>query len=146
LKTTHIDSKKMKVYGLIEYVEVYLYDFPHIILIMNIMVIDFLDAKGMLLSRSWASSLGGFLSIDLTHAHIPMGNDIFEILYKIHVVKKHVMDLNLLDYHNDCELYVPRQIIEYDPRDFTFAQEDCIDTLLQRTDKYIENLTKFQGK
>jgi hypothetical protein len=49
LKTTHpygnvcgIDSKKVKVYGLIEDVEVYLHDFPHISLIMNIVVIDVL--------------------------------------------------------------------------------------------------------
>jgi hypothetical protein len=60
LKTTHpygnvcgIDSKKVKVYGLIEDVEVYLHDFPHISLIMNIVVIDVPDAWGMLLSRSW---------------------------------------------------------------------------------------------
>jgi hypothetical protein len=51
LETTHpygnvcdIDSKKVKVYCLIEYVEVYLHDFPHIGLIMNIMVIDVPDA------------------------------------------------------------------------------------------------------
>jgi hypothetical protein len=47
LKTTRpygnvcgIDSKKVKVYSLIEDVEVYLLDFPHISLIMNIVVID----------------------------------------------------------------------------------------------------------
>jgi hypothetical protein len=88
LKTTRpyknvcgIDSKKVKVYGLIEDVEVYLHDFPHISLIMNIVVIDVPDAWGMLLSRSWSTTLGGFLSMDLTHAHIPMGDGTFEILY-----------------------------------------------------------------
>jgi hypothetical protein len=47
LKTTHpygnvcgIDSKKVKLYGLIEDVEVYLHDFPHINLFMNMVVID----------------------------------------------------------------------------------------------------------
>jgi hypothetical protein len=35
-----VDSKKVKVYGIIEYVEVYLHNFPHINLIMNIVVID----------------------------------------------------------------------------------------------------------
>ena len=59
LKTTHpygnfcgIDAKKVKVYGLIEHVEVYLEYFPHIGLIMNLVVIDVPDAWGMLLSRS----------------------------------------------------------------------------------------------
>jgi len=35
-----IDSKKVKVYGFVEDVKVYLVYFPHIKLIMNIMVID----------------------------------------------------------------------------------------------------------
>jgi len=88
LKTTHpygnvcsIDSKRVKVYGIIEDVEVYLHDFPHISIIMNIVFIDVLDAWGMLLSRGWVVALGGFLSMDLTHAHIPMGDGTFEILY-----------------------------------------------------------------
>jgi hypothetical protein len=76
-----IDSNRVKVYGLRENVEVFLIDFPHIILLMNIVVIDVLDAWGMLLSRIFSSSLGGFLSMDLTHAHIPMGDGTFEILY-----------------------------------------------------------------
>jgi hypothetical protein len=39
-----IDSKKVKVYGLIEDMEVYLEDFPHIGFIVNIVVIDVPDA------------------------------------------------------------------------------------------------------
>jgi hypothetical protein len=149
LKTTHpygnvcgIDSKKVKVYGLIEDVEVYLHDFPHISLIMNIVVIDVPDAWGMLLSRSWAVALGGFLSMDLTHAHIPMGDGTFEILYSRQAIKKHVMDLDHPDYHNDCEFDVHPQIIEYDPWDLPFLQEDCIDTLLRgqmNTRKSLQN-------
>jgi hypothetical protein len=70
---------------------------------MNIILIDVLDAWGMLLSRSWLATLGGFLSMDLTHAHIPMGDRKFEILYNQHVVNNHVVDLNGLDYCSDCE-------------------------------------------
>jgi hypothetical protein len=76
-----IDSKRVKVYGLCDNFEVFLIDFPHIILLMNIVVIDVPDAWGMLLSRSWYAYLGGFLSIDLTHAHIPMEDGTFDILY-----------------------------------------------------------------
>jgi hypothetical protein len=36
--------------------------------------------------------------------------------------------------------------MEYDPQYFPFAQEDCIDTLLPRKDKYKEKLAEFQGK
>jgi hypothetical protein len=56
LKTTRtygnicgIDSKRVKVYGLCEDVEVFLIDFPHFILVMNIVVIDVLNSWGMLL-------------------------------------------------------------------------------------------------
>jgi hypothetical protein len=62
------------------------------------------------------------------------------------VVKKHVMDPNCPDYHSDCEFDVPRRIIEYDHQDFPFAQDDCIDTLLPRTNEYKEKLVEFQGK
>jgi hypothetical protein len=135
LKTTHpygnvcgIDSKKVKVYGLIEDVEVYLEDFPHIGLIMNIVVIDVPDAWGMLLSRSWEATLGGFLSMDLTHAHIPMGDGTFKILYNREVSRKHVLDQNDPDYSSEDDFDEVPDTIEYDPRDLPFMQEDCIDT------------------
>jgi hypothetical protein len=127
LKTTHpygnvcgIDSKKVKVYGLIEYVEVYVHDYPHISLIMKIMVIDISDAWGMLLSRSCVVTLGGFLNMDLTHAHISMGDGTLKILYRRKNIKKPVMDLDHPNYHNDCEFDVHPQTTEYDTRDFPF--------------------------
>jgi hypothetical protein len=113
---------------------------------MSIAVIDLLDAWGILLSRCWSTTIGGFVSMDLTHAQIPMREISFEILYSWHVIKKHVMDPNHLDYHSDCQYDVPHRIVEYDPSDFPFAQEDCIDTFLPRTDEYKENIAKYQGK
>jgi hypothetical protein len=78
LKTTRpygnvcgIDSRRVKVFGVCEDVEVFLIDFPHISLLMDILVIDVLDAWGMLLSRTWSSSLGGFLSMSLTMHTFP---------------------------------------------------------------------------
>jgi hypothetical protein len=153
LKTTRpygnicgIDSKRVKVYGLCEDVEVFLIDFPHINLLMNIVVIDVLDAWGMLLSRSWSASLGGFLSMDLTHAHIPMGDGTFEVLYSQERVDKHVTDPNGPDYTSEDEFDEVPDTIEYDPQDFPFMQEDSIDMLLPRTNEYKEKLAKFQGK
>jgi hypothetical protein len=76
-----IDSKKVKVYGLVEDTKVYFLDFPHINLIMNIMVIYVPETWGMILSISWSTSFWGFLSMDITHAHIHMGDGTFEIIY-----------------------------------------------------------------
>jgi hypothetical protein len=81
--------------------------------------------------------------MDLTHAHIPMGDETFEILYSQHVVKNHVVDPNFPNYY---EYDVAPHIIEYDPQDFPFAQEDFIDTLLSKTNKYKEKLAEYQGK
>jgi hypothetical protein len=100
-----IDLKKVKVYGLIEVVEVYL---------LNIVVIDVLDSRGILFSRSWPATLSGFLNMDLTHVHIPMGDGTFDILYSRQVVKKHIMDIFGPDYHSESKFEVPLQIIEYD--------------------------------
>jgi hypothetical protein len=81
LKTTRpygnvcgIDFKRVKIYRLCEDIEVFLIDFPHINLLLNIVVID---VSGILLLGSWSFSLGVFLSMDLTHAHIPMGDGTF---------------------------------------------------------------------
>jgi hypothetical protein len=76
-----IDSKKFKVYGLIEDTELYLVYFPYISILVNIVVINILDACGMLLLRSWAATLAGFLIMDLTHAYIPLEDGTFEVLY-----------------------------------------------------------------
>jgi hypothetical protein len=75
--------------GVGEDVEVFLMDFPHINVLMDILVIDVLDARGMLLSRTWFSTFGVFFSMNLTHAYIPMGDGTYEILHnrekKIHM-------------------------------------------------------------
>ena len=138
-----IDSNNFKAYGLCEDVEVYLIDFPHINLIMKIVVIDAPYAWGMLLSRSWSTSLGGFLSMDLTHTHIPMGDGTFEILYSRQRYEKYMMNPNSLDYTSESEFDVHFQIIEYDPWDLPFAHEYCIYTLLPRMNEYKEKLVKF---
>jgi hypothetical protein len=38
---------------------------------MDILVIDVLDAWGMLLSRDWGANLGGSIQMDLSYATIP---------------------------------------------------------------------------
>jgi hypothetical protein len=100
----------------------------------------------MLLSRSWVATLGGFLNMDLTHAHIHMGNETIEILYNREVSRKHVLDRNDHDYSGKDGFDEALETIEYDPRDLPFMQEHCIVTLLSRTKQYIEQLAKFQGK
>jgi hypothetical protein len=84
--------------------------------------------------------------MDLTHAHIPMGDGTFEILYNREVSRKHVLDQNDPDYSSEDDFDEVPDTIEYDPRDLPFMQEDCIDALLPRTNEYKDKLAKFQGK
>jgi hypothetical protein len=127
LKTTQpygnvcgIDSKNFKFLGVCEDIEVFLIDFPHINILMEIVVIDVPYAWGMLLSRRWSTALGGFFSMDLTHAHIPMGDGTFQILYSQEKVDRHMMDHDGPDYANECNYYVLPQTIEYDPSELPF--------------------------
>ena len=66
-----MDSKKIEVFGLIKGLQVHLAAFPDIQIEMDIVVIDVLDAWGMLLSRKTRVDLGGNIQMDLTYATIP---------------------------------------------------------------------------
>jgi len=90
---------------------------------MDIVVINVTYAWGMLLSRSRYYSIWGFLSMNLTHSYIPMGNGTFQILYRQEKNDKHVMDPNGPDYVNKCDYDVPQHIIEYHPSAFPFMKE-----------------------
>jgi len=114
LKTTRpygsicgINSRRVKVFGVCEDVEVFLIDFPHISVVMDVVVIDVSDDWGMLLLRSWSSTFGGFLSMSLTHAYIPMDDGTYEILHRREKNDKHVMDPNGPDYISECDYDVP---------------------------------------
>lgn len=141
-----IDSKRVKFYGLCDNLEVFLIDFAHMNLLMNIVVIDVSDAWGILLSRSWFPSLGFFFSMDLTLEHIPMGYGTFEVLYSREQANKHVVDPRIPNYTREDEFDEVPYTIEYDPYDLHFMQEDYIYMLLPRTNEYKEKIAKFQGK
>ena len=59
---------------------------------MDIVVIDVLDSWGMLLSRKWASYLGGSLQMDLSYATIPMPDNNFVRLDRELEKRYHVED------------------------------------------------------
>jgi hypothetical protein len=95
LKTTQpygnicgIDYRKFKVLEVCEDVEVFFIDLPHINILMDIVVIDDQDDWGIILSRIWSTTLGGFLSMDLTHAHIPMGMELF----RYYTIERNMID------------------------------------------------------
>jgi hypothetical protein len=105
-----------------EDVEVFLKYFSHINFLMDILVIDGTDSYGILLLRTCSSSHGGFLSMNLTHAYIPMGNGMYEILHNKEKKDTYVMDLRHPNYVSEHYYDMPPQVIEYDPSELPFMQ------------------------
>ena len=71
LKTTRpyrnvcaMDSREVDVVGIILNHQVRLAKYPDIHIAMDILVIDVPDKWGMLLSRKWAATLGGWIQMD----------------------------------------------------------------------------------
>jgi hypothetical protein len=89
---TTMDSKTIKVHGLIKGLQVHLAAFSEIMIEMDIVMINALDAWGMLLSRKIAADLGGNLQMDLTYATIPTPNGYMFRLNKELERKYHVED------------------------------------------------------
>jgi hypothetical protein len=113
---------------------------------MDIIVINIPDAWGMILSRSWSTALRGFLSMDITHAHIPMGDGTFQILYNREKSDRHMMDPDGPDYSSECDYDVLPQTIDYDPYEIPFMKEESIDTLLPWKNQYKVKIVKYHGK
>jgi hypothetical protein len=153
LKTTQpygnvcgIDSRRVDILGVCEDVEVFLIDFPHMSVLMDILVISDSDSWGMILLRIWSSSLGGFLSMNLTHAYIPMGDGMYEILHNREKKDTHVMDLRAPNYVSEHYYHMPPKVIEYDPSKLPFMQEETINMFLPWKDKKkTAKLSMFHG-
>jgi hypothetical protein len=66
------ESKGIKVYDLMEGLQVHLADYPDFPIIMDVVVVDIPDTWGMILSREWASTLDRSLQMDLSYTTIPV--------------------------------------------------------------------------
>jgi hypothetical protein len=73
--------------------------------------------------------------MNLTHAYIPMGDGTYEILYNMETKYTHVMDLRGPNYVSEHYYDMTPQVIEYDPSDLPFMQEDSIEMFLPWKDK-----------
>ncbi len=87
-----MDSKRIEVCGIIKDLQVFLAAYTDRIMTMDIVVIDVPDSWGMLLSRKWASDLGGSLQMDLSYATIPMPDNTFVRLDRELEKRYHVED------------------------------------------------------
>ena len=100
-----MDSRQVKVEGMIENQLVRLAKYPDIQITMDILVIDVPDKWGMLLSRKWGATLGGSIQMDWTYATISASEFSLVKLYsekeKRHHVENPQRPLNEYAYHTD---------------------------------------------
>ena len=80
-----MDSRPVKVEGMIERKHVRLAKYPDIYVTMDILIIDVPDKWGMLLSRKFSATLGGSIQMDWTYATVPASKD---SLVKLHTEKE----------------------------------------------------------
>jgi hypothetical protein len=84
------ESKAIPTHGVIENVEVCLKEYPEKVIHMDIVVVDVPDVRWMLLSRKFASKLGGTLEMDLTYVNIPLKDGTIGCLPNVPVTTTHV--------------------------------------------------------
>ena len=80
-----MDTRPVKVEGMIERQHVRLAKYPDIHVTMDILVIDVPDKWGILLSRKFGATLGGSIQMDWTYATVPALED---SLVKLHTEKE----------------------------------------------------------
>jgi hypothetical protein len=82
--------------------------------------------------------------MNLTHAYIPMGNGMYEILHNKEKKDTHVMDLRGPNYVSKHYHDMSPQVIECDPSKLPFMQKYSIEMFLPWIDK--NKTTKYHGK
>jgi hypothetical protein len=75
IRDTHIiqlDRTEVKVIGKLKDVMIRIASNPKFHQVIDIIIIDILEAYGMLLSRDWSEKLHGYFSMDWSHLWLPL--------------------------------------------------------------------------
>ena len=101
-----MDFREVDVVGITLNQQVRLAKYPYIHIAMDIIMIDVPDKWGMLLSRKWVATLGGWIQMDWTYATILASKDSWVKLRNEKENKYHVENpkkpLNEYVYNIDC--------------------------------------------
>jgi hypothetical protein len=123
-------------------VEFFLKEYPERVIHIDIVIVDVPDVWGMLLSRKFASMLGGTLEMDLTYVNLPLKNGIIGHLTNVPVTGTHVQETSHPVKNYKAHEKVMGDPLKYHPKDVPFAKkEDHIkcptkEIYLQLLDKY----------
>jgi hypothetical protein len=111
------------------------------------MVVDIPDVWGMLLSRNFASKLGGTLEMDLTYVNIPLKDGTIGRLQNVPVTTTHVQepsDSIKDDKAHDETRQTPHK---YSPKNMPFAKEENSNQIKWiKKEEYQQLLDDFKGQ
>jgi hypothetical protein len=98
----------------------------------------------MLLSRKFASMLGGTIEMDLTYVNIPLNNGTIGRLSNVPMTKTHVQETSKDDKAHE---QIMESLPEFSPQDMPFAKEEAFDRIQWPTrEEYQQILDKYENK
>jgi hypothetical protein len=141
------ESKAIPTHGVIENVEVCLKEYPEKVIHMDIVVVDVPDVWGMLLSRKFASMLGGTLEMDLTYVNIPLKDGTIGRLPNVPVTTTHVQEASDSIKDDKAHDEIIQTLHKYSPKDMPFATEEDFDQIQwPKKEEYQQLLDKYKDK
>jgi hypothetical protein len=141
------ESRAIPTHGVIENVEVCLKEYPERIIHIDIVVVDVPDVWGMLLSRKFASKLGGTLEMDLTYVNIPLNNGTIGRLPNVPMTRTHVQEASDPIKDDKAHEQIMESLPEFSPDDMPFATEEDFDQIQwPKKEEYQQLLDKYKDK
>jgi hypothetical protein len=123
------ESKAIPTHGVVENVKVCLGRYPERVIHMDIMVVDVPDVWGMLLSRKFATMMGGTLEMDITYINVPMNDGMISRLPKVPMTKVHVQEIGDDIGTNKTHEPVIESPPVFSPDNMPFATEEYFDQI-----------------
>lgn len=117
------ESKVIPTHGVVENVEVCFKEYLENIVHIDIMVVDVPDVWGMLLSRKFATMLGGTLEMDFTFLQLPLKNGTIGRLLNMPITGDHVQDITNPINNDKAQDEIIQTLQKYSLEDMPFAME-----------------------
>jgi hypothetical protein len=141
------ESKAIPTHGVVENVEICLKEYPEKVIHIDIVIVDVPDVWGMLLSRKFASMLGGTLEMDLSFIEFPLKNETIGCLLNEPVTETHVQEVSPSVKSDKAHDKIIQTLHEYSPEDMPFATEKDFDQIKwPKREEYQQLLDEFKDK
>jgi hypothetical protein len=141
------ESKAIPTHGVVENVEICLKEYLEKVIHIEIVIVDIVDVWGMLLSRKFASMLGGTLEMDLSFIEFPLKNGTIGHLLNEPVTETHVQEVNLPIKSDKAHDKIIQTLHEYSPEVMPFTTKKDFDKIKwPKREEYQQLLDEFKDK